>query len=237
MKNCTYMCDKRVYWCCPCVLKLLLIFCKYCFENAFAWVIGNNYVYRQSQVRKQTGSGVEWAECLLITGTGCRVQVFSMILDRSDGLSAVPRALSSALAALQSVFLSDWWYWCYKNHIISSFGIPGDRVVTRLPDTEVIPRFVVCDPIPYRGVVLWVWDPIYQMAIRSYSALGMLPHPIIIMAHDYSHALSTINACWVYHVESVSKMGLVLSIIFLQYMRLHVLNWPIRVWVIERIYL
>ena len=52
------------------------------------------------------------------------------------------------------------------------------------------------------------------MAIRSYSALGMLLPPIIIMAHDYSHALSTINACWVYHVETVSKMGLVLLITF-----------------------
>ena len=74
------------------------------------------------------------------------------------------------------------------------------------------------------------------MAIRSYSALGMLLPPIIIMAHDYSHALKTINACWVYHVESVSKMALVLSITFCQYMGLHVLNWPIRVQVIERIY-
>ena len=52
------------------------------------------------------------------------------------------------------------------------------------------------------------------MAIRSYSALGMLLPPIIIMAHDYSHALNTINACWVYQVDSVSKMGLVLSITF-----------------------
>ena len=52
------------------------------------------------------------------------------------------------------------------------------------------------------------------MAIRSYSVLGMLLPPIIIMAHDYWHVLSTINACWVYHVESVSKMGLVLSITF-----------------------
>ena len=44
------------------------------------------------------------------------------------------------------------------------------------------------------------------MAIRSYFALGMLLPPIIIMAHGYSHALNTIYACWVYHVESVSKM-------------------------------
>ena len=46
------------------------------------------HVYRQSQVRKPTGSEVEWAECLLIIGTGCRVQVFSLILDSSVGLSA-----------------------------------------------------------------------------------------------------------------------------------------------------
>ena len=32
--------------------------------------------------------GVKWAECSLIIGTGCRVQVFSLILDSSVGLSA-----------------------------------------------------------------------------------------------------------------------------------------------------
>ena len=48
----------------------------------------NKYVYRQSQVRMPNGSGVGWAECLLIIGTGCRVQVFSLILDSSVGLSA-----------------------------------------------------------------------------------------------------------------------------------------------------
>ena len=37
----------------------------------------NKHVYRQCQVRKPTGSEVEWAECLLIIGTGCRVQVFA----------------------------------------------------------------------------------------------------------------------------------------------------------------
>ena len=35
----------------------------------------NKHVYRQSQVRKPIGSKVEWAECLVIIGTGCRVQV------------------------------------------------------------------------------------------------------------------------------------------------------------------
>ena len=33
-------------------------------------------------------SAVQWAECSLIIGTGCRVQVFSLILDSSVGLSA-----------------------------------------------------------------------------------------------------------------------------------------------------
>ena len=37
----------------------------------------NKHVYRQSQVRKPTGSEVKWAECLLIIGTGCRVQVLA----------------------------------------------------------------------------------------------------------------------------------------------------------------
>ena len=35
------------------------------------------YIYRQSQVRMPNGSGVRWAECLLIIGTGCRVQVLA----------------------------------------------------------------------------------------------------------------------------------------------------------------
>ena len=48
----------------------------------------NKHVYRQSQVRMPNGCGVEWAECSLIIGTGCRVQVFSLILDSSVGLSA-----------------------------------------------------------------------------------------------------------------------------------------------------
>ena len=49
----------------------------------------NKHVYRQSQVQMSNGSGVEWAECSLIIGTGCRVQIFfGLILDSSVGLSA-----------------------------------------------------------------------------------------------------------------------------------------------------
>ena len=47
----------------------------------------NKYVYRQSQERKSTDSGVKWAECSLIIGTGCRVQVFKLDPDSSVGLS------------------------------------------------------------------------------------------------------------------------------------------------------
>ena len=50
--------------------------------------INNKHVYRQSQVQMPNGSGVEWAECSLIIATGCRVQVFSLILDSLVGLSA-----------------------------------------------------------------------------------------------------------------------------------------------------
>ena len=48
----------------------------------------NKYVYRQNQVGTSTDIGVKCAECSLIIGTGCRVQVFSLILDSSVGLSA-----------------------------------------------------------------------------------------------------------------------------------------------------
>ena len=37
----------------------------------------NKRVYHQSQVRKPTASEVDWAECLLIIGTGCRVEVLA----------------------------------------------------------------------------------------------------------------------------------------------------------------
>ena len=39
-------------------------------------------------MRKPTGSGLEWAKCSLVIGTGYWVQIFSSILDSSVGLSA-----------------------------------------------------------------------------------------------------------------------------------------------------
>ena len=63
--------------------------------------INNKYVYRQSQVRKSTDSGVKWAECLLIIGTGCRVQVFSLILDSSVGLLASIQSAGDLVSGVQ----------------------------------------------------------------------------------------------------------------------------------------
>ena len=40
----------------------------------------------QSQVQKPNSSEVKWAEFSLTIGTGCWVQVFSLILDSSIGL-------------------------------------------------------------------------------------------------------------------------------------------------------
>ena len=74
----------------------------------------NKHVYRQSQVRKPNGSGVEWAECSLIIGMGCWVQVFTLILDSSVGLSAgiqsagdsVPKTLVQILHSAEEDNLS-----------------------------------------------------------------------------------------------------------------------------------
>ena len=56
-----------------------------CFNCAYLWPAScksnapmlNSYrSYRQSQVRKSTDSEAKWAECSLILGASCRVQVF-----------------------------------------------------------------------------------------------------------------------------------------------------------------
>ena len=56
-------------------------------EETSIKINNNKHAYRQSQVRMPNGCGVKWAECSLIKGTDCRVQVVSLILDSSVGLS------------------------------------------------------------------------------------------------------------------------------------------------------
>ena len=52
----------------------------------------NKHVYRQSQVRKPTGRGVDWAECLQVIWTGCRV--LSFLAWSSTAQSVCQRAFS-----------------------------------------------------------------------------------------------------------------------------------------------
>ena len=68
----------------------------------------NKHVYCQRQVRMPNGSGVEWAECSLIIGMGCRVQVFSLILDSSvsssAGIQSAGNLVSETLMGLNPAF-------------------------------------------------------------------------------------------------------------------------------------
>ena len=60
---------------------------QWAFSLCLSIEINNKHVNRQSQVRKPTGSGVEWAECSLIIGTCSWVPVFSLILESSVDFS------------------------------------------------------------------------------------------------------------------------------------------------------
>ena len=61
---------------------------QWAFSLCLSIEIINKHVNRQSQVRKPTGSGVEWAECSLTIGTCYWVQVFSLIIESSVDFSA-----------------------------------------------------------------------------------------------------------------------------------------------------
>ena len=62
----------------------------------------NKHVYRQSQVRMPNGCGVEWAECSLIIGTGCRVQVLAW--------SSIAQSVCQRAFSLLAIWcLRPWW--------------------------------------------------------------------------------------------------------------------------------
>ena len=62
-----------------------------------------NGLYRQSQVRMPNGCGVEWAECSLIIGTGCRVQVFL-------AWSSIAQSVCQWAFSLLAIWcLRPWW--------------------------------------------------------------------------------------------------------------------------------
>ena len=62
-------------------------FCRGTQLVSFRLTTANMYIAR-ARCESQLTVGVKWAECSLIIGTGCRVQVFSLIRDSSVGLSA-----------------------------------------------------------------------------------------------------------------------------------------------------
>ena len=67
--------------------NLPLFHSRFCLFHIFE-IDNNKHVYRQSQVRKPTSSGVEWDECSLIIGMGYWIKAFSLIPDSSVSLSA-----------------------------------------------------------------------------------------------------------------------------------------------------
>ena len=60
--------------------------CLLSIQRSLAGARASKLTIKTSISRKQTGTGVEWAECSLIIGMGCRV--LSLIPDSSVGLSA-----------------------------------------------------------------------------------------------------------------------------------------------------
>ena len=66
----------------------------------------NKQVYRQSLVWKPTGSRVGWAECSMILGTGCWVQV--VFIAWSSIAQSVCRRAFSLLAILHSAEEDNW---------------------------------------------------------------------------------------------------------------------------------
>ena len=63
----------------------------------------NKHVYRQSQVRMPNGCGVEWAECSLIIGTGCRVPSFL-------AWSSIAQSVCQRAFSLLAIWcLRPWW--------------------------------------------------------------------------------------------------------------------------------
>ena len=62
----------------------------------------SKHVYRQSQVRMPNGCGVKWAECSLIIGTGCWVQVL-------DWSSIAQSFCQWAFSLLAIWCLRPWW--------------------------------------------------------------------------------------------------------------------------------
>ena len=91
----------------------------------------NKHIYRQSQVRKPTGSGVEWAKYPLIMGTGYWVQVlaWSSIYDRLHHMPAdtIAKHVYEEMNKLHSMGFMTWV--TRVNELIVKY----DMDITKLP--------------------------------------------------------------------------------------------------------
>ena len=114
----------------------------------------NKVVYRRSQVRMPTGRGVEWAECSLIIGMGCWVQVFNFILGLSAGIqSAGDSVLETLVRILHSA--EDDNLSPFKRKSLTCAG------ATKLTSTHMYIARAMCESQPEVGSgglnACWSW--------------------------------------------------------------------------------
>ena len=146
----------------------------------------NKYVYRQSQVRKSTDSGVKWAECSLIIGTGCRVQVFAWssiaqsVCQRAFSLLAIwclgPRVqiLHSAEEHNLSPFDLNIACLCQSIEINNNKYVYRQSLVRKSTDSGV--KWAECSLIIGTGcrVQVFAWSSIAQSVCqRAFSLLAI----------------------------------------------------------------
>ena len=146
----------------------------------------NKYVYRQSQVRTSTDSVVKWAECSLIIGTGCRIQVFAWssiaqsVCQRAFSLLAIwclgPRVqiLHSAEEHNLSLFDLNIAYLCRSIEINNNKYVYRQSQMRKSTDSVV--KWAECSLIIGTGcrVQVFAWSSIAQSVCqRAFSLLAI----------------------------------------------------------------
>ena len=109
--------------------------------SARASKLKKKHVYRHSQARKPTGSGVEWDECSLIIGTSCRVKVFTWSL--------------IAQSICQQAF-SQLAIWCLRPWVRILHSAEGDNLSPFHSNIAWLCQFVSGHSVCWR---FGVWDP------------------------------------------------------------------------------
>ena len=108
----------------------------------------NKHVYPQSQVRKPNGSEVKWAECSLIIGTGCWVQVFrQQTTMRNPSIFIVALRHVKNRQTLQGLNGHATYFWrtIFGQHFSSSFNIAWPSKFSAMLTNLTPPPF--CGPM------------------------------------------------------------------------------------------